>query len=419
MAFRFLNNVPNELQADGVTATVWNYEAAQPTDPSWWVSQIESSASGNLNIAPINGQISPEMALIFEHSAPVITSFSPNIGTVGSITDASVVTLTGIGAGTATVKVYDGSTLLGTTTASVNGAWSFTTDRLANGTHSFTATNMDLSGDLSEVSSPFVVTVDMVAPPAPKVASFSPDSGVVGDGITDVNHLTLTGTAVAGSTVEVFDGDTEIGIVTANSSGAWSFATAALADGSHAFTAKDVDTAGNVSAASAALHVTTDTIAPNAPHIISDTPESANMLIVTGTAEAGSTVKLYEGTTLLGSGLANASGAWDINTGSLSQGSHDFTATATDVAGNVSVMSPVFDPVIGPTPSLIQVDGPLSWPRFGNNYLLSPWVVAATEAATIAAGATLELTGADSGQSRSVLRQVRWFSTTPRSLPGF
>src|ERR1700722_13171604 len=95
---------------------------------------------------------------------------------------------------------------------------------------------------------------------AHSLASFSPDSGVVGDGITNVNHLTLTGTAVAGSAVEVFDGATQIGTATANGSGAWSFVTATLADGTHSFTAEDVDVAGNVSAASTALNVTVDTV---------------------------------------------------------------------------------------------------------------------------------------------------------------
>src|ERR1019366_2786559 len=110
--------------------------------------------------------------------------------------------------------------------------------------------------------------------PSPTVASFSPDSNVVGDGITNVNHVTLTGTAVAGSAVEVFDGATQIGTATANGSGAWSFATATLADGSHAFTSKAMDAAGNVSAASAALNVTIDTTAPGAPTVASFSPDS-------------------------------------------------------------------------------------------------------------------------------------------------
>ena len=134
------------------------------------------------------------MALIFEHSAPVITSFSPNSGTVGSdIANANVLTLTGTGAGNATVNVYDGTTLLGTTTSSVNGAWSFTTAALANGAHSFTATDMDSSGDISEASSALVVTVDAAATP-PTVSSVveSPSSGDLNAGKTVTLTLNLS-----------------------------------------------------------------------------------------------------------------------------------------------------------------------------------------------------------------------------------
>ena len=95
------------------------------------------------------------------------------------------------------------------------------------------------------------MTIDTTAPVAPTIASFSPDSGVVGDHITNANTLTLTGTAEANSTVKVYDGATLLGSATANGSGAWSYTTAALANGAHSLTATATDAAGNVSAASA------------------------------------------------------------------------------------------------------------------------------------------------------------------------
>ena len=59
------------------------------------------------------------------------------------------------------------------------------------------------------------------APAAPSIASFSPDTGVVGDGITNANTLELKGTAAAGSTVKIYDGSTQIGSTTATSTGSW------------------------------------------------------------------------------------------------------------------------------------------------------------------------------------------------------
>ena len=100
---------------------------------------------------------------------------------------------------------------------------------------------------------------------APTIASFSTDSGVVGDHITNDNTLTLTGTAEANSTVKVYDGTTLLGMRHRQRHGAWSYTTAALANGGHSLTATATDAAGNTGAASASLAVTIDTTAPIAP----------------------------------------------------------------------------------------------------------------------------------------------------------
>ncbi|MBR0801686.1 RHS repeat protein, partial [Bradyrhizobium jicamae] len=160
----------------------------------------------------------------------------------------------------------------------------------------------------SVVSTSATTTVDTTPPATPSITSFSPDTSVVGDGITNVNRLTLTGTAEAGSKVLVFDGATQIGTATVGTNGTWSFATGTLADGTHAFTSEAVDAAGNVSTVSSALKVTVDTVAPNAPVLLSDTLTTSNRVVVSGTAEAGSTIKLYEGSTLLGTTVVASNG---------------------------------------------------------------------------------------------------------------
>src|SRR5206468_3939112 len=172
---------------------------------------------------------------------------------------------------------------------------------------------------------------------APTIGSYSSDSGTVGDGITNDNTLTLTGTAVAGSTVSVYDGAALLGTATANGSGAWTFTTGTLADATHSLTATASDAAGNVSAASAALSVTVDTVAPGAPTISSYSTDSGtvgdgitndNTLTLTGAAAASSTVSIYDGATLLGTATASGSGAWTFATGVLADATHSFTAKA-------------------------------------------------------------------------------------------
>ena len=98
-------------------------------------------------------------------------------------------------------------------------------------------------------------------PAAPAIASFSPDTGVLDDGITNATVLTLAGTAPASSTVNVYDGVTLLDTVTVDGSGAWSCTTGTLSNGPHSFTATDT-VSGTTSSASSALNVTIDTTAP-------------------------------------------------------------------------------------------------------------------------------------------------------------
>ena len=95
-----------------------------------------------------------------------------------------------------------------------------------------------------------------------------------------------------------------------------------------------------------------DTTPPDAPTVldlaaaddtgISDTDnitKNTAALTITGTAEAGSTVKLYDtdGTTLLGTGTATG-GSFSIDV-TLTEGPHTLTAKATDASGNTSTAS--------------------------------------------------------------------------------
>ena len=141
-------------------------------------------------------------------------------------------------------------------------------------------------------------------------------------------------------------------------------AAAAAAGASGAATAGAAVSAGMIAVGAAAIAVgviavsvvasdeTVNTTAPNAPAGLdlaaaddSGSSDSDNItgttsgLTISGTAEAGSTVRIYDtdGTTLLGTGTAtNGNFAIDV---SLAAGSHTLTAKATDAAGNAGVAS--------------------------------------------------------------------------------
>ncbi len=400
-------------------------------------------------------------------AAPVIVSDAVN---------GNNITFAGTAEANNTVTLYDGQTVLGTTIANGNGAWSYTTGTLTNGAQSFTATSANLAGisptsnaiglpttvvqvdgstNLTEIANRFylyngngsgplfkygganvvagqfggwtpigavqtstgydvaweipgsntftVWSLDnngnyvstllgstlgtstalqafepifgqdlngdgVIGPPAPvpTINSFTPDTGIVGDDITNATILTLNGTAAAAnSTVTVYDGLTALGTTTANGNGAWSFTTGTLTNGSHSFTATDTISVGNVSHASVALSVTIDTQAPAAPVIVGDAV-NGNNITFTGTAAASTTVTLYDGQTVLGTTIANGNGAWSYTTGTLTNGAQSFTATATDVAGNVSAASNT----VGLPTTVIQVNGSTNLTEIANRFYL-------------------------------------------------
>jgi len=137
-----LNNALSALEASGVSSTVWNYLYSDPSgNNSWWpVSPVDS-------IDPQKGWGAAIMEAIFSHTSPTIAG---NHLTVDG--KAYHVTLTGTGAANSTVQVADGSIQIGTATVDAQGNWSFVTGILTNSPHSFTATDKDAAGTVSQVS---------------------------------------------------------------------------------------------------------------------------------------------------------------------------------------------------------------------------------------------------------------------------
>ena len=142
--------------------------------------------------------------------------------------------------------------------------------------------------------------------------------------------------------------------------GGWSYTTPALVDGSHSFTAKATDNAGNTTTTSAVTATINtgqvDTTPPTetiSTTINTDTGATAtiasggvtkdNTLGLSGTvSDAGgvSSVQVYDGATLLGPATVS-SGNWSYTTPALVDGGHSFTAKATDNAGNTTTTSAV------------------------------------------------------------------------------
>jgi hypothetical protein len=314
----------------------WTFTTAKLTDGNHSFTATDT-VSGTTSAASSALSVTVDTAI---PAAPTLVS--------DTVVNTDQVLLSGTAQANTTVTVYDGTTTVGTTTTGSNGAWSVTTAALASGAQALTAKAQDAAGNTSVLSQALDPVIGAATPPAaPKITSFSNDSGLVGDHITNDNTLTLTGTAVASSTVKVFDGLTQVGTATADSGGHWTLTTPALSDGAHSLTATDTDSSGNASAASSVLGVTIDTHAPAAPTMAVYTPgglavgstTTVDDLYLKGTAEANSTVDIFDSGKQIGTATANSAGAWSFDTGHIADGSHNFTSKAVDVAGNTSAAS--------------------------------------------------------------------------------
>ncbi|MGX4847617.1 BapA/Bap/LapF family large adhesin [Enterobacter cloacae] len=350
--------------ADGTGA--WSFTPSAPlvAGSHTWTATV-TDAAGNISPA------SPGFTLIVDTTAPtapVIGQAIDDVGTItgpitsGQTTDDTIPRLVGTSEPFATVNIYEGTTLVGTGTADGSGSWSILLNTtLTEGAHSFTALATDAAGNTSASSASFSLTIDTTPPALPVLISILDDVGnaatpVANGGITNDAQPTLSGTAEAGSTVKIFDNGVQIGSVTATG-GAWSFTPSpALSNGPHTLTFTATDAAGNASAPTAGYTINVDTLAPAAPVISSviddvgsvigpvtgTNPTNDTRPALSGTAEANATVRIYDGITLVGTVTADASGNWTLpETTTLTQGTHNFTATATDAAGNTSPASVV------------------------------------------------------------------------------
>ena len=139
---------------------------------------------------------------------------------------------------------------------------------------------------------------------------------------------------------------------------------AALPEGSIPVTATLTDATGNTSAASAPFNFTLDRAAPSAPTALDllaasdsgtsstdDTTSDTTPTITGAPVEPGATVTLYDsdGTTVIGTTVADGSGNWSITSSALADGVHNFTVKQTDQAGNQGPASAVLPVTIDTT----------------------------------------------------------------------
>jgi hypothetical protein len=295
------------VQSQGVQTT--GEISAIATDPG----SGESSTAATHTWTDTNTTTPPALPTV---NTPSVDASSSDLVVSGTAEPGSMVTVT----------FPDGST--GSALADANtGDYSVTSSAMQTGGEiSVTAT--DAAGNASEAASATYTptAVSAVVPPEPSGLEVAQNTN---------GTLTVTGTANSGDTVTVTFADNSSVTGTADASGHFSVQS------------QGVQTTGEISAiatdpgsgesSTAATQPWTDTTPPGSPTVSTPSVDaSSGDLVVSGTAEPGSTVKVIFPDGSTDSALADAStGDYSVTSSAVQTGG-EISVTATDAAGNTS-----------------------------------------------------------------------------------
>ncbi|MCQ4447263.1 Ig-like domain-containing protein [Enterobacter cloacae] len=296
----------------------------------------------------------PEIGDVEDDQGPVVGPIHN-----GDVTDDTQPVFSGEGAvpGDIVELIIDDE-VVGSATVGDDGKWEVTPENpLKDGDHEAVVVIVDPVGNASEPSDPIGFIVDTQPPAKPTIDTVYDDAGqqtgnIANGGITDDSTPDFTGTAEKDSLVFIIVNGKTVDSVTADSTGTWTWTPSlGLANGHYDVTVVAQDKAGLRSEPSDAFSF--DLLAggiPTAPAItdvIDDVEAHVGTIqnggitndarpTITGTAQDGTTVYLYDGTNPnpIGSAVVTG-GRWTIDFDTdLAQGEHRFRAVAEDMTGN-------------------------------------------------------------------------------------
>ncbi|NOG53824.1 MAG: PKD domain-containing protein [Planctomycetes bacterium] len=295
------------------------------------------------------GQDSLVMTVVDEEvivpDAPASPLLLPGSDTGASSTDGETSNnteldfkITGLTSG-ATVRLYVDDAAVAEGTA---GSGVLTLTHLAgdgtifdDGWYVYSATQ-EIDGIESSHSDPTLVVIDTVAPDQPDTPFLEEDPD--GNGRTTSRDLTFTGYAEPLLAVELFRNGNRVGQSTVADEGGWEVVVLNAPLGTHDYTVRLTDAAGNESQDSEALTVEkVSAIAPRPDkptmldedgEIDEDNLSSISYPTFAGTADAGNLVRLYVDGVLHGTAYADSTGEWLITpTDAIDDGKHTVQAS--------------------------------------------------------------------------------------------
>lgn len=321
------------------------------------IGLVESLPSGNL-VVYVTRQ-----AIVAPGTPDLVTSDDSGVSSTDNITNDVTPRISGSSTTNRWIKLYDngGTILLGSTTTDGQGLWSMT-PTLSEGAHTLRVTASDVSGNVSAFTAGLALTIDSTA----NSLAITSNTAQLRAGQTATITFTFNqdpGTSftdsdivVSGGTLGAIGGSGTTRSATFTPTAGTNSGTASITVAGSTYT----DVAGNNGGAGTTPALAFDTLAPDAPSTpdldaasdlgasATDNLTSDTTPTLSGSAESGSTVRLFDtdGVTELGSAVATG-GSWSITSSTLTAGAHTLSASATDAAGNTGSASAGLALVIG------------------------------------------------------------------------
>ncbi len=322
----------NVVVAD--TATTWHYSLSSSAIAGFGqgpetLTAVATDAAGNTTTTTHNisvDTVAPTLTIATVATDDIINAAerTGSVTVTGTNEAGSTVTLNGNAAvaDTATTWHYSLSTSV------ING--------FGQGPETLTAVATDAAGNTTTTT--HNISVDTVAPTAPTIATVATDDII--NAVEQAATVTVSGTNEAGSTVKL-DGSA----VVADTATTWHYslsssAIAGFGQGPETLTAVATDAAGNTTTTTHNISVDTVvptvTIATVATDDIINAVEQAATVTVSGTNDAGSTVKLNGNAVVADTATTWHYGLSTSVINGFGQGPETLTAVATDAAGNTT-----------------------------------------------------------------------------------
>ncbi len=351
----------NDLGAATLTSSGWTFTATSLAQGAHRFTGVATDGAGNKSSESALGTLTVDL------TAPVIGGLSQSVtdAWTKTLSDTITVTASDSGSGVKSVEVYQNGKDVGGAMLT-SGAWTYTASNLAYGANTFTAVATDNAGNTSTSTLNVVDQIDRTAPVIGGISQSGSSTAWI-KMTSDTITVSASDSGSGVKSVEIYDGSKDLGAATP-SSGAWTYTASNLADGVHTFTAFATDNAGNASKSSVIDRV--DHTAPILASIIQSASAAWNSatsdkltISARDLASGVKSVEFYDGTkdrgaaTLIGAGPINTNGVaqWTYTATNLADGTHTFTAVATDNAGNTVTSSAVVDRVDHTLPSVANL----------------------------------------------------------------